>query len=286
MGNAERQDESPERGDLPARYDESVVPRYSTVFSALALPWVRTIGRATVLDFACGPGHPTFELLKHTSETTRIVAVDRNPEMIEHARRKAVAEPSRERLFFASRDLDSLRFGDGVFDVIVSNLGLDEVASADDTLSSLWRMLAPGGRIVLTRPLEGTFQEVLDMFREVGGRHGLDDLIARTELVARSYPTAEAFAEIMTRGGFDHVEQRVKRHALKFGNARQLMNDPVIEIVALADWKWIAGEGQEQRTILDEVETALDTYFGSGPVELTLHACALSARRPHRAVHA
>jgi SAM-dependent methyltransferase len=96
-------------------------------------------GRA--LDAACGTGRHARRLadLGHA-----VTGVDVTPEMLAHAR-EAVPEAT-----FTEGDLAALPLGDGAFDVAVCGLALAHLADPAPAVAELARVLAPGGRLVIS----------------------------------------------------------------------------------------------------------------------------------------
>jgi SAM-dependent methyltransferase len=96
-------------------------------------------GRA--LDAACGTGRHARALidLGHT-----VSGIDLTPEMLERARVN-VPEAS-----FTVGDLRELPFADASFDLVVCGLALAHLPSLSGAVSELGRVLAPGGRLIVS----------------------------------------------------------------------------------------------------------------------------------------
>jgi ubiquinone/menaquinone biosynthesis C-methylase UbiE len=261
-----------------ALYDAVVVPRYTGLVAQLILDEITPGTRAQVLDVGCGTGTPAFALLRRLGEGGRVIAIDRDPALLELARRRALAEDAR-RLFFKCEAADELRFGDQVFDVVVGNLVL-EALDAGAALREMRRVLVPGGRLLLTHALTGTFGEVLDMLREVGLRTDRPSVVQRADALAARQGTAEQLARAARDAGFADVAVRVEPLRLSFRSARDLFADPLVHMVALPEWRRVAGFEPGSESVLAGVEAALDRYFGGGPLSLTVCAGLLTARRP------
>ncbi len=182
--------------------------------------------------------------------------------------------------------MDELSFGDEVFDLAVGNLifgGLEADATAvgeKTALGEIRRVLGPGGRALLSRPLAGTFEEVLDMLREVALRRDLSGAQKRLDVLSTRHPTADAWAAQLAAAGFTDVHVHVGEHRLAFKSARELFADPLVRVVAMPEWRWIAGLGPGSETVLEEAERALDTYFAGGPISLTVVAGSVRAQKP------
>lgn len=260
-------------------YDAVVVPRYSQHFGRLIVREVLPGTRARILDVGCGTGHPAFDLLKRLDDGGRIVAIDRDPALVDLARTRALGEAGR-RIFFKTESVESLSFGDDVFEAVIGNLVLGSMDRPGEALSEMRRVLTPGGRLLLTRALAGTFEEILDMFREVALRRDQPSVAHRVEIVAARYPAPSAVVAQVRAAGFEEVRVESETFKIPFRDAHELFEDALIRFVALSEWRWIAGFETGGERLMQEVEKSLDTYFGGGPLSLTVHAGIIKARRP------
>ena len=262
-----------------ALYDSVVVPRYSSLFAQMLLSRIPEDARATVLDVGCGTGHPTFEVLRKLDDGGRVVAIDRDSALLDIARRKAL-DLAGKRLFFKVGLAEQLEFGDQVFDIVVGNLVMPQLDAPADALAEMKRVLVPSGQLLLTRATEGTFEEVLDMLREIALREDLPSVEQRIEQVVQRYPSAQAFANQVRAAGFADVEVAEEVFRLPFRSAREIFDDPLIGFVGMPEWRWIAGLDDTGRRVVADVARSLDTYFAGGPLSLTVHGCLVSARAP------
>lgn len=97
-----------------------------------------------VLDLGCGTGRHSLRL---AAAGANVTAVDFSEGMLDEARRK----PGADAIRFAQHDLhESLPFGDGEFDVVVSGLVLEHMRELDGLFAEARRVLKPGGRAVIS----------------------------------------------------------------------------------------------------------------------------------------
>jgi ubiquinone/menaquinone biosynthesis C-methylase UbiE len=251
-------------------YDSFVVPRYVSHFARLVVDAFEPAGLETVLDVGCGTGQLTVELLDRLSAHARVIAIDRDQGKLELARRRTREDDGR-RVFYKTVTAGETRFGDDVFDAVIANLVLHEVGDEDAVIDELHRLLVPGGRLFATRPLAGSFAEVMDMFREQAVAHEDAELASRIAAVDARYPSGGGLADRFYARGFSDVRVVEDTFVLTFDHASELFTDPVPALVGLPEWRWIAGFDAQGLDRLIEAETALATYFG-GPVTLTVNA--------------
>lgn len=260
-------------------YDSVVVPRWSQLFGRMLLPRIPSGTRGQVLDVGCGTGHPAFEVMRRLGEAGRVIAIDRDAALVDLARRRAL-EAAGKRIFFKVEPVESMSFGDEVFDLVVGNLAMGSVEDEGAAYGEIRRVMVPGARLLLTRPLSGTFEEVLDMFREIAVRRDLTALQRRIDHLGARYPSALGWRARLSGAGFVEVEVEIEDLKIPFRNARELFADPMLRIVAMPEWRWLCGMQAGDEAVLAEAERALDTYFASGPLTLTVKAGIAEARKP------
>jgi SAM-dependent methyltransferase len=112
-----------------------------------ATPYVR--GR--VLDIACGSGYGCHMIAKDRKrELTELVGVDNDPETLAYAN----VEYNHQKVTYRQGDALDPQLPEqlGVFDTILSFETLEHVADDQLFMDNLYRMLKPGGTLVLSTP--------------------------------------------------------------------------------------------------------------------------------------
>jgi ubiquinone/menaquinone biosynthesis C-methylase UbiE len=107
-----------------------------------------TAGDPRVLDIACGPGMQTLDLAELLPGAS-IVAVDRQIDFIDEARRRAALIGVDDRVEFAQGDMTALPFADNTFDLIWCE-GAAYIMGVEAALRSWRGLLKPGGRLALS----------------------------------------------------------------------------------------------------------------------------------------
>lgn len=115
--------------------------------------WAASLARAgdRVLDAACGLGYGSYILARHSS-CASVTGIDGSAYAIDYARQNFATQD--ERLAFHAGYLprDLAQLPDASFELIVSFETLEHVEEPQQTLAAFERLLAPGGRIVVSVP--------------------------------------------------------------------------------------------------------------------------------------
>jgi demethylmenaquinone methyltransferase/2-methoxy-6-polyprenyl-1,4-benzoquinol methylase len=137
--------------DEVARMFDGVAKRYDLTNSVLsggnAVLWRAATVRAVapmpgerILDVAAGTGTSSAALQRHGA---RVVAVDFSAGMVAEGRRK------HKKIEFVEADAHNLPFGDDEFDAVTISFGLRNMQEPKVALSEMYRVLKPGGRLVV-----------------------------------------------------------------------------------------------------------------------------------------
>lgn len=101
------------------------------------------------LDIGCGPAFLTLELARAVGDLGRMTGLDSSPEMREAAAARLAEAGLRQRVELVAGDAARLDFPDGAFDFLVAVQVYLYVADVAGALAEAWRVLRPGGRIVV-----------------------------------------------------------------------------------------------------------------------------------------
>lgn len=108
-----------------------------------------------VLDVCCGHGNATEALAATGAEVT---GLDFSAAFLEIARQRVPAAA------FVEGDVQAMPFEDGAFDAVTCNVGLGHVPDPDAAVAEIARVLAPGGRAVLSAWAEAARSPAFQVF--------------------------------------------------------------------------------------------------------------------------
>jgi demethylmenaquinone methyltransferase / 2-methoxy-6-polyprenyl-1,4-benzoquinol methylase len=114
---------------------------------AIELSGVRKGSR--VLDLAGGTGDLAARLARIVGTEGEVVLADINAAMLEHGRARLLDEGIAGNVRFVQANAECLPFPDSYFDCITIAFGLRNVTDKDAALRSMYRVLKPGGRLLV-----------------------------------------------------------------------------------------------------------------------------------------
>ena len=103
----------------------------------------------SVLDVACGTGDLTQAFA--ASPAAKVVGLDFTREMLDIARQKQTSRPTDQsgKMTYVEGDAQHLPFKDAEFDVVSIAFGIRNVAEPARAIREFFRVLRPGGRVVV-----------------------------------------------------------------------------------------------------------------------------------------
>jgi len=265
-------------------YDTEILPVWSHRFGRMLLRDLNVESGAQVLDVACGTGYPSTEIIRRMPDDSRLIAIDGSAAMLDVARSK-IEEMGAKNVFFRSESAaPKLSFTDDVYDLVVCNLGLADFSNPGTALIDFARVTRPGGEVRCTLPLAGTFQEFLDIYQEVLTKHDKHEtLAALQEHMAETLFDVDECYQWLENAGLEDTSVEVDEFTMLFKSSREFFFAPVIEFGPIAEWKRIAGKGQEMQDVFWYIKEAIDVYYAGRAFEVTVKAGLIKGRVPAEA---
>ena len=168
-----------------------------------------------VLDLAGGTGDLAAKFSKLVGESGQVILADINRSMLTVGRAKLRDNGIVGNLNYVQANAEALPFPDNYFDVITIAFGLRNVTDKDKALASMYRVLKPGGRLLVlefSKPTQDWLSKVYDMY-------SFHILPKMGELVAndaesyqylaesiRMHPDQDTLKGMMDNAGFDQTE--------------------------------------------------------------------------------
>ena len=157
---------------------DSVAPRYDLMNDVMSGGLHRLWKRFTLaktglrpgqqaLDVAAGSGDLAAGLARQVGKTGRVVVTDINAAMLAEGRDRLLNAGFAGNVEYVLADAEALPFPDGSFHCVTIGFGLRNVTDKDAALRSLYRVLKPGGRLLVlefSQPQLGPLAPLYDAY--------------------------------------------------------------------------------------------------------------------------
>ena len=205
----------------------SVASRYDVMNDVMSLgihrlwkdammDWLAPRSGQRLLDVAGGTGDIAFRFLSRAPGATATVLDLTEPMLIE-GRQRAEAESVAARLDWIVGDAMALPFEDAQFDVYTISFGIRNVTRIVDALSEAFRVLKPGGRLMVLE-----FSQIPnDLLQRAYDAYSFNVIPRMGQVIAndrdsyqylvesiRRFPDQDSFADMIRHAGFEQVKYR------------------------------------------------------------------------------
>jgi len=179
------------------------------------MDWLAPRPGQRLLDVAGGTGDVAFRFL--TRGGGAAVVLDMTESMLISGRQRVEADQLQARLDWVVGDAMALPFADGTFDIYTISFGIRNVTRIDDALREAFRVLRPGGRLMVlefSQIPNDLLQKAYDLYSfnviPVMGQVVAGDRDSYQYLVEsiRKFPDQEDFARMIRQAGFGQVSYR------------------------------------------------------------------------------
>lgn len=166
-----------------------------------------------ILDVATGTGDVALEIARSTPSSVKITGADFCQEMVKLGEEKVSASPYAGRIDFKVAPCEDLPFPNNTFDSITIAFGIRNVVDRKLGLAEMWRVLSPGGRIIIlefSTPRSMLFRQIYYFyFRRllpvVGGLVSRYNAYKYLPDSVLEFPSHEEFSRMISEAGFRNI---------------------------------------------------------------------------------
>ena len=216
-------------------YDE--LPLWSAMFGLLMLDHVPMRDVRTALDVGCGTGFPLIELADRLGPDAHVHGLDLWSPALARAAEK-IADRGTPNVTLHEGSAANMPFEDASFDLIVSNLGLNNFDDRAGAIRECWRVAKHGATLALTTNLRGHMREFYDAFATLLDDAGRERLREHVDHRA----TIESVRALLEDGGFAVTRVLEREGSMRFANGRALLNHYFIKLGFLDAWKQVSSD--------------------------------------------
>ncbi|MCO7224513.1 bifunctional demethylmenaquinone methyltransferase/2-methoxy-6-polyprenyl-1,4-benzoquinol methylase UbiE [Pleionea sp. CnH1-48] len=168
-----------------------------------------------VLDLAGGTGDLAAKFARKVGNEGQVVLADINASMLSVGRDKLLDNGVGGAIDFVQVNAETLPFADNTFDIVTIAFGLRNVTNKDKALASIYRVLKPGGRLLVlefSKPQHDWMSKIYDAYSfsllPAMGKIMVNDADSYRYLAEsiRMHPDQETLKSMMIEAGFDDAE--------------------------------------------------------------------------------
>ena len=251
---------------------------WSSKFGQLLFDQIEIRRAIKILDVGCGNGFPLFELAHVFGGSCHVTGLDIWREAIRRARHKLkIYELPNVQLVEA--DGAQQPFSNQTFELIVSNLGINNWSRPEAVLAECFRVAKDGAKIVLTTNLEGHYREFYEPFREILRATNRPEYLARLDAQEAHRGTRESLCELLRQAGWSLVRVIEDSFQLRFLDGSALLNHSLTRIGFLDGWRSVVDVDDEQR-VFESIERKLNEAASvRGELRMTVPMLYLEAAK-------
>jgi arsenite methyltransferase len=264
-------------------------PDYASVVDQVSL-WAARFGlfllnnldlrpNLNILDVACGTGFPLFELSQMHGASCQVTGVDIWKQGLERARLKARIYRC-PNVQILEADASQLPFAAATFDLIVSNLGLNNFADPAAVLAECFRVARAGARFVLTTNPMGHLSEFYEVFREVLQELQKPAALERLQAHEAHRGTRESLSDMLQAAGFRVVKIREDRLHLRYLDGSAFFNHFLTQLGFLDGWKRVVDQEDEERVFALLEDRLNQVARAAGELRMTVPMLYLEGEKP------
>lgn len=218
--------EAEQKADMVAGVFHSVAAKYDIMNDVMSFGIHRMWKRFTiesagarpgmkVLDLAGGTGDLTAKFSHIVGERGQVTLADINDSMLKVGREKLRDKGIVGNVNYVQANAEALPFPDNHFDIITIAFGLRNVTDKDAAISSMLRVLKPGGKLLVlefSKPKHDVMRKIYDLYSfkimpKMGALITQDaDSYEYLAESIRMHPDQETLKGMMQTAGFEQVE--------------------------------------------------------------------------------
>ena len=251
---------------------------WSSRFGALLFREIELERGISVLDLACGAGFPLFELAQVLGPSTELVGVDSWGAAIDRAALK-LGTYGLKNVRLLQADGARLPLAGDRFDLIVSNLGVNNFENPPAVLAECARVARKDGRLVLTTNIEGHMRELYAIFRELLAELGDPRPLERLAANEGHRGTRISVSSLVEQSGFAVRRIVEESFVARYLDGSALLRHWLTRVGFLDGWRSVVGLADEA-VIFAKLESRLNEIArANGELRLTIPMLYLEARR-------
>jgi ubiquinone/menaquinone biosynthesis C-methylase UbiE len=217
---------------------------WSAHFGRFMLDHVPLRKAMRILDVGCGTGFPLFELAHRLDSLSRLTGIDPWKAAVERAnwKKNLYGLPN---VNILCADAAKIPYNDKEFDLVVSNLGINNFDNPQAVIRECYRVLKRPGRICLTTNLEGHFMEFYSTFEATLKELGMEEALSKLKYQELHRGSDETVRELLEDARFSVLKIIRDKFYMRYLNGTALLNHFLTVVGFLPAWRSVVPTDRE-----------------------------------------
>ena len=253
--------------DVTNVYDE--LPLWSSPFGLLLLDNFPIGEYDNYLDIGFGTGFPLIEISQRLGINCQSYGIDQWKAALKRAASK-IDTLKTENVILIEGDASKISLPDNYFDLITSNLGINNFENPLGVLSECKRVLKPSGSFCLTTNVTGTFSEFYQIFCDTLNELKFDKYTSKLIDHINQRGTEESTIELLEKSGFTITKTLKSDYSMRFLNGSAFLNHSFTIVGFIDSWRNMFDQA-DKSNFFDRFEKNLNNYSKQkGELKLTI----------------
>ena len=224
-------------------YDD--LPQWSAMCGFVLLKHLPLRQNLQVLDLGCGDGFPTLEIAQRLGNTSRVTGIDPWSDAIRKAKRKCEIMGIRN-VEFVEGDAGNMPFKDHSFDLIVSNLLINNLSDRTAVMSECRRVAKPGATLSWGTNLREHMPEFYAAFERTLQQLDMKAALAKLTEHIQKRVTIKGLNEMMAGHGFTPARSETEMTSFRFLDGSAMLRHFIIKEAFLDEWRRLLDPNTEK----------------------------------------
>ena len=221
------------------------------------------------LDIGFGTGFPLLEIAQRLGKDCNSVGIDPWEAAVTRAQNK-IDTLDLQNISVIHGDASKIAFSENHFDLITSNLGINNFENPTKVLNECYRVLKPSGRFCLTSNLTGSFDEFYKIFNDCLLELKMEKYLVKLESHINHRGTEESTITLLKNSGFTISKTIKSNYTMRFLNGTSLLNHSFIILAFIDSWRNLFEE-KDKQIFFNSFEKKLNVYSEKhGELQLTI----------------
>ena len=229
---------------------------WSSNFGYLLLDNIPLKQKMRALDVGCATGFPLLELADRLGNDSSLVGIDPWVAAVEYLKEKIDFRKT-PNVTVTLGDTQKTLFENNHFDLIVSNLGLNNFENKDLVIRECYRILASDGRLAIATNYKGHMWEFYQAYRESLKELHLESHLEKIDKDDNRRLTITEIQSLFTTEGFVPSKTIEKKFFMRYVSGTAFLQSSFIERCFMSTWKSLLPELERNR-VFSQIENKLN----------------------------